>query len=135
MRLTIRTKLALLVLAVLLPLLAAAAFKFSSDLAEGRRLSHQNQLDMAQLVAGQLDEVLSGQIESLLALASFRTLDRIQDADLEYDPADYPAAFDRLLATLDYTGWRARQAERLPYKRCHSRPDLLQNSLHGFARV
>ncbi|HEY4909792.1 MAG TPA: PDC sensor domain-containing protein, partial [Methylomirabilota bacterium] len=83
MRLTIRTKLALLVLAVLLPLLAAAAFKFSSDLAEGRRLSHQNQLDMAQLVAGQLDEVLSGQIESLLALASFRTLDRIQDADLE----------------------------------------------------
>src|SRR5207247_9889159 len=74
---------ALLVLAVLLPRLAAAAFKFWSDLSEGRRLSHQNQLDMAQLVAGQLDEVLSGQTESLLALASFRTLDRIQDSDLE----------------------------------------------------
>jgi two-component system NtrC family sensor kinase len=83
MRLTIRTKLVLLVLAVLLPLLAAAAFKFWSDLSEGRRLSHQNQLDMAQLVAGQLDEVLSGQTESLLALASFRTFDRIQDSDLE----------------------------------------------------
>ncbi len=83
MRLTIRTKLAVLVLAVLLPLLAAAAIKFWSDLSEGRRLSHQNQLNMAQLVAGQLDEVLSGQTESLLALASFRTLDRIQDSDLE----------------------------------------------------
>jgi carbon-monoxide dehydrogenase large subunit len=29
-----------------------------------------------------------------------------------YDPADYPAAFDRLLATLDYRGWRAEQAAR-----------------------
>jgi hypothetical protein len=83
MRLTIRTKLAVLVLAVLLPLLAAAAFKFWSDLSEGRRLANQNQLDMARLVATQLDEVLSGQTESLLALASFRTLDRIQDSDLE----------------------------------------------------
>ncbi|MDO8474718.1 MAG: GAF domain-containing protein [Candidatus Rokubacteria bacterium] len=83
MRLTIRTKLAVLVLAVLLPLLAAAAFKFWSDLSEGRRLAHQNQLDVARLVAAQLDEVLSGETESLLALASFRTLDRIQDSDLE----------------------------------------------------
>jgi carbon-monoxide dehydrogenase large subunit len=33
-------------------------------------------------------------------------------APITYDPADYPAAFDRLLATLDYDGWRARQAER-----------------------
>jgi len=33
-------------------------------------------------------------------------------APIVYDPADYPAAFDRLLATLDYDGWRARQAER-----------------------
>ena len=83
MRLAIRTKLAILVLAVLLPLLAAAAFKFWGDLSEGRRLAHQNQLDVARLVAAQLDEVLSGQTESLLALASFRTLDRIQDSDLE----------------------------------------------------
>jgi aerobic carbon-monoxide dehydrogenase large subunit len=33
-------------------------------------------------------------------------------APITYDPADYPAAFDRLLATLDYEGWRARQATR-----------------------
>ena len=33
-------------------------------------------------------------------------------APITYDPADYPAAFDRLLATLDYDGWRARQAAR-----------------------
>ena len=62
----------------LLPLLAAATIKFWSDLSEGRRLAQQNQLEVARLVAGQLDEVLSGQTESLLALASFRTLDRIQ---------------------------------------------------------
>ena len=83
MRLTIRTKLALLVLAVLLPLLAAAAFKFWSDLSEGRRLAHQDQLDMARLVAGRLDEVLSGQIESLVALSSFGSIGGIQDSDLE----------------------------------------------------
>jgi carbon-monoxide dehydrogenase large subunit len=29
-----------------------------------------------------------------------------------YDPADYPAAFDRLLETLDYAGWRREQAKR-----------------------
>jgi carbon-monoxide dehydrogenase large subunit len=29
-----------------------------------------------------------------------------------YDPADYPAAFDRLVAALDYAGWRRQQAER-----------------------
>ncbi|HYB69437.1 MAG TPA: xanthine dehydrogenase family protein molybdopterin-binding subunit [Candidatus Bathyarchaeia archaeon] len=29
-----------------------------------------------------------------------------------YDPADYPAAFDRLLAALDYAGWRGHQAAR-----------------------
>jgi aerobic carbon-monoxide dehydrogenase large subunit len=33
-------------------------------------------------------------------------------ASITYDPADYPAAFERLLETLDYEGWRARQAER-----------------------
>lgn len=33
-------------------------------------------------------------------------------APIVYDPADYPAAFDRLLATLDYPGWRAEQAKR-----------------------
>jgi len=33
-------------------------------------------------------------------------------APITYDPADYPAAFDRLLAALDYKGWRAEQAKR-----------------------
>ncbi|HEU4439968.1 MAG TPA: molybdopterin cofactor-binding domain-containing protein, partial [Methylomirabilota bacterium] len=33
-------------------------------------------------------------------------------APITYDPADYPAAFERLLDTLDYKGWRVRQAER-----------------------
>jgi aerobic carbon-monoxide dehydrogenase large subunit len=33
-------------------------------------------------------------------------------APIIYDPADYPAAFERLLETLDYEGWRARQAGR-----------------------
>lgn len=31
---------------------------------------------------------------------------------VQYDPADYPAAFDRLLEAFDYAGWRRRQAER-----------------------
>jgi GAF domain-containing protein/signal transduction histidine kinase len=83
MRLTIRTKLAVLVLAVLLPLLAAAAFKFWSDLSEGRRLANQGQLRMARVVAAQLDEVLASQMENLTALASFGTLGRIQDSDLD----------------------------------------------------
>src|SRR5262249_27636804 len=30
-------------------------------------------------------------------------------APIVYDPADYPAAFERLLATLNYAGWRAKQ--------------------------
>src|SRR5215467_9387352 len=83
MRLSIRTKLALLVLAVLLPLLAAAAFRFWGDMSEGRRIGNQSQLDTANLIAGRLDEILTGQIESLLALASSRSLESVQDADLE----------------------------------------------------
>ena len=55
MRLSIRTKLALLVLAVLLPLLAAAAFRVWGDMSEGRRVGHQSQLDAANLIAGRLD--------------------------------------------------------------------------------
>jgi carbon-monoxide dehydrogenase large subunit len=31
---------------------------------------------------------------------------------ITYDPADYPAAFDRALAQLDYTGWREEQKRR-----------------------
>jgi carbon-monoxide dehydrogenase large subunit len=33
-------------------------------------------------------------------------------APITYDPADYPAAFERLLETLDYPGWRREQAKR-----------------------
>lgn len=33
-------------------------------------------------------------------------------APITYDPADYPAAFERLLLALDYDGWRAEQAKR-----------------------
>jgi carbon-monoxide dehydrogenase large subunit len=33
-------------------------------------------------------------------------------APIIYDPADYPAAFDRLLGALDYQGWRAEQVKR-----------------------
>jgi carbon-monoxide dehydrogenase large subunit len=33
-------------------------------------------------------------------------------APITYDPADYPAAFDRLLVALDYQGWRAEQVKR-----------------------
>ena len=83
MRLTIRTKLTLLVLAVMLPLLAAAGVRFWGDLSEGRRSGHQGQLETASLIAAQLDEILTGQIESLLAQASLRTLDGVQDADLD----------------------------------------------------
>ena len=31
---------------------------------------------------------------------------------INYDPADYVAAFDRLIERFDYAGWRRRQAER-----------------------
>jgi carbon-monoxide dehydrogenase large subunit len=33
-------------------------------------------------------------------------------AAVAYDPGDFPAAFDRALALLDYDGWRKRQRER-----------------------
>jgi carbon-monoxide dehydrogenase large subunit len=31
---------------------------------------------------------------------------------ISYDPADFPASFERLLEAFDYAGWRKRQAER-----------------------
>jgi aerobic carbon-monoxide dehydrogenase large subunit len=33
-------------------------------------------------------------------------------APIVYDPADYPAVFERLLETLDYAGWRTQQQAR-----------------------
>jgi len=82
MRLTIRSKLTVLVLAVLLPLLVVAASKFWRDLGTGRRVAQQEQLDTARLVARQLDEVISGQVETLHAVASLHSLERVQDTDL-----------------------------------------------------
>jgi aerobic carbon-monoxide dehydrogenase large subunit len=45
----------------------------------------------------------------------FRSGLRYRDGTpVEYDPADYPSAFEKLLALLDYDGWRAEQARRRP---------------------
>ncbi|PYM54292.1 MAG: hypothetical protein DMD77_23840, partial [Candidatus Rokuibacteriota bacterium] len=82
MRLTIRSKLSILVLAVLLPLLVVAASKFWRDLEEGRRSAQQEQVDTARLVARQLDEVIAGQVENLLAIAAVHSFQRVQDSAL-----------------------------------------------------
>src|SRR5262249_37982281 len=43
----------------------------------------------------------------------FRTGLRYRDGGvIAYDPADFPAAFDKALEVLDYAGWRAEQARR-----------------------
>ncbi|HYB44146.1 MAG TPA: GAF domain-containing protein [Candidatus Methylomirabilis sp.] len=83
MRWTIRAKLTALVLAVLLPLVAGAAFKFWRELAQGRADAHANLMASAQVVARHLDEVLSGQIENLQAVASVRSLEPIDAEDLD----------------------------------------------------
>ncbi|HWN92194.1 MAG TPA: cache domain-containing protein, partial [Verrucomicrobiae bacterium] len=82
MRLTIRSKLSILVLAVLLPLLVVAASKFWRDLEEGRRSAQQEQVDTARLVARQLDEVIAGQVENLQAIAAVHSFERVQDSAL-----------------------------------------------------
>ena len=82
MRLTIRSKLSILVLAVLLPLLVVAASKFWRDLEEGRRSAQREQVDTARLVARQLDEVIAGQVENLLAIAAVHSFERVQDSAL-----------------------------------------------------
>src|SRR6266852_4723516 len=82
MRLTIRSKLTVLVLSVLLPLLVVAASKFWRDLDEGRRSAQQEQVDTARLVARQLDEVIAGQVENLLAIAAVHSFERVQDSAL-----------------------------------------------------
>ena len=75
MRLGIRTKLALLVLAVLLPLLAAAAVRVWGDMSEGRRVANQSQLDAAnarlQSVTSQLGDMLRQSGAQMRATASF----------------------------------------------------------------
>ncbi len=82
MRWTIRAKLAALVLAVLLPLVAGAAYKFWRDLRQDRADAQDDMLAAAGVVARHFDEVLSGQIENLEVLASVKRLDRIHDEDL-----------------------------------------------------
>jgi signal transduction histidine kinase len=82
MRWTIRAKLAVLVLAVLLPLVAGAAYKFWHDLRQARADAQARLLGTAQVFARHFDEVLSGQIENLETLASGGRLDRIHDEDL-----------------------------------------------------
>ncbi len=82
MRWTIRAKLTLLVLAVLLPLMAGAAVKFWLDVEEGRRAARADMQDTALAVARNVDDLLNGQAENLEVLASVPGLDRIQDEDL-----------------------------------------------------
>src|SRR5205807_429759 len=82
MRLTIRSKLSILVLAVLLPLLVVAASKFWRDLEEGRRSAQREQVDTARLVARQLDEVIAGQVENLLAIAAVHSFERARKRQL-----------------------------------------------------
>ncbi len=82
MRWTIRAKLTGLVLAVLLPLIAAAAVKFWLEVEQGREDAQADMIESAHAVAQLFDEILSGQIENIEALASVRAIDRIQDEDL-----------------------------------------------------
>jgi hypothetical protein len=70
MRWTIRTKLTALVLAVLLPLIAAAGVKFWLEVEQGREGAQSDMLESATAVARLFDEILTGQIENLEALAA-----------------------------------------------------------------
>lgn len=82
MRWTIAAKLTGLVLVVLLPLMAAAGVKFWLEVEQTREDAQADMLESAQGVAQLFDEILTGQIENLEAIASVRALDRIEDDDL-----------------------------------------------------
>ena len=82
MRWTIRTKLTALVLAVLLPLMAAAGVKFWLEVEQGRAAAQSDMLECASAVALLFDEILAGQIENLEALAGTRAPDHIRSEDL-----------------------------------------------------
>ena len=82
MRWTIRAKLTGLVLAVLLPLVAAAAVKFWLEVEQAREDAQAGMLESAHTLAQLVDELLTGQIENLEALASVRAVDQIEDDDL-----------------------------------------------------
>lgn len=82
MRWSIRAKLTVLVLAVLTPLVAGAIFESWREMEEeGERIQEQLVTD-ARGVARHLDEILVGQIENLLALATGRSLERLAGDDL-----------------------------------------------------
>lgn len=72
MRWTIRAKLTALVLAVLLPLMAAAGVKFWLEVEQGRESAQSDMIECAGAVAQLFDEILTGQIENLEALAGAR---------------------------------------------------------------
>ena len=82
MRWTIRTKLTVLVLAVLLPLMAGAGVKFWLEVEQGRESAQSDMIECASAVAQLFDEILTGQIENLEALAGVRAPDRIRSEDL-----------------------------------------------------
>ena len=82
MRWTIRGKLTALVLAVLLPLIAGAGAKFWVEVEQGREGAQSDMLESTSAVAQLFDEILTGQIENLDALAAVRSLDRIRSDDL-----------------------------------------------------
>ena len=82
MRWTIRAKLTALVLAVLLPLMAAAGVKFWLEVEQGRERAQSDMIECAGAVAQLFDEILTGQIENLEALAGARAPDRIRSEDL-----------------------------------------------------
>ena len=82
MRWTIRAKLTALVLAVLLPLMAAAGVKFWLEVEQGRESAQSDMIECAGAVAQLFDEILTGQIENLEALAGARAPDRIRSEDL-----------------------------------------------------
>src|SRR5262245_60811087 len=78
MRWSIRTKLATLVLAVLLPLVAGAVVKFWHEQREARERAQERLLLTAQGVARQLDEIVTGQVENLESLAALRAVERLE---------------------------------------------------------
>jgi len=82
MRWSIRAKLTAIVLAVLVPLVVGALFKFWQEQRDSRERAQERMLLAAQSAARQLDELLSGQIENLEVLVAARALDRFGDADL-----------------------------------------------------
>jgi hypothetical protein len=82
MRWRIRAKLTAVVLAVLLPLVLGALFKFWQDRRDARERNQERILLSAQVVAHQLDEMRSGQCENLEALGAALALGRLEDNDL-----------------------------------------------------